>query len=79
MSSKENHKDEYDLEKNEVIKRYFKRIYTVLDESIRTKLLGLEVSKDELKQIIKNIGFLPKEKQEKYLKELMNYGNKEEK
>lgn len=79
MSSKENSKDEYNFEKDKVIKQYFKRIYTVLDDSIRAKLLRLEVSKDELKQILKYIGFLPKEKQEKYLNELMDYGKKEEK
>mgnify|MGYP006278776275 CR=1 FL=1 len=78
MSSRENTKDDYDFEKDEVIKRYFKRIYTILDESIRNKLLQLEISTEELKQILKYIGFLPKEKQEKYLKELMEHGNKEE-
>ena len=79
MNTKENQKDNYDFEKNNVIKRYFKRIYTVLDETTRKKLLQLDISTDELRQILKYIAFLPKEKQEKYLKELTQYGKNPQK
>jgi len=79
VNSKENQKEHYDFEKDEVIKRYFKRIYTVLDESIRAKLLQLEISTDELRQILKYIAFLPKEKQQKYLSELTSFEKKAQK
>jgi hypothetical protein len=79
VNTKENQKDNYDFEKNNVIKSYFKRIYTVLDETTRKKLLQLDISTDELRQILKYIAFLPKEKQETYLKELTQYGKKPQK
>lgn len=73
MNSEKDNKDPYDFEKEQVIQKYFKRIYTVLDKSVRNKLLQLDVTTDELKQILKYIGFLSKEKQERYIKELINH------
>ncbi len=68
LNSKEKDKD-YDFEKEEVVKRYFSKIYSVLDESVRGKLLQLNIPAQELKKIVKHIGFLPKKKQLIYLED----------
>ncbi|TXT54722.1 MAG: hypothetical protein BAJALOKI1v1_2120002 [Promethearchaeota archaeon] len=72
--------DDLEIERLEIIKRYFSRIYTVLPEEMRTRLLKLDISKDELKSILKRIAFLPKKKQQDFLEELINhYPEKEDK
>ncbi len=63
--------DDFNFEKLEIIKRYFSRIYTILSDEMRKKLLNLEISKKELKSISKRIAFLPEEKQKDFLEELL--------
>ena len=63
--------DEYGgFEKLEVVKRYFHRVFTVLPKDVREQLLKLNLSKDELKEVKKELAFLSEEKQKEFLKEL---------
>lgn len=71
MNASENNDDELNFEKLEIVKRYFSRIYTVLSDEMRKKLLNLDISKKELKSISKRIAFLPEEKQKEFLEELL--------
>lgn len=59
-----------DFEGVKEIKAYWKRIYSVLREDIREKLKCLNVSEEKKKFIIKELAFLSKKKQIKYLEEL---------
>lgn len=64
-----------------VVKRYFSRIFTVLSKETREKLNKLNISEDEKKRLIKDLGFLKKEKQTEYLEEfrsLFNHLKKEQ-
>jgi len=65
-------RDKFDFEKLDIIKRYFSRIYSVISKDVRNSLLKLDVSKKELKEILKAIAFLPEDKQKEFLKELMD-------
>ena len=67
MSSDENNGG---FEKLEVVKKYFHRIFTILSKEVRGELIKLNLSKDELKEIKKELAFLPEEKQIEFLKEL---------
>ena len=58
------------FEKLEIVKKYFGRIFNVLSEEVRKKLLKLQLSETELKEIKKELAFLPEEKQKEFLKEL---------
>jgi len=58
------------FEKLEVVKKYFHRIFTVLSKEVKEELMKLNLSKDELKEIKKELAFLPEEKQIEFLKEL---------
>ena len=58
------------FEKLEIIKRYFSRIFTILPKDTRERLLRLNLSKQELKDVRKELAFLPIEKQKDYLDEL---------
>ena len=58
------------FEKLEIIKRYFSRIFTILPKETRERLISLNLSKEELKEVKKEIAFLPIEKQNDYLDEL---------
>ena len=58
------------FEKLEVVKKYFYRIFTVLSKEVKEELMKLNLSKDELKEIKKELAFLPEEKQMEFLKEL---------
>jgi len=58
------------FEKLEVVKKYFYRIFTILSKEVRGELIKLNLSKDELKEIKKELAFLPEEKQIEFLKEL---------
>lgn len=62
--------DRINFEKLELVKKYFARIFVVLKKDIRRELLALNLTKDELREIKKEIVFLPEEKQKEYLKEL---------
>ncbi len=63
--------DGFDFEKLDIIKNYFSKIFSVLSEDIRDKLLKLKVSKEDLKSILKRIAFLPEEKQRLFIGELL--------
>lgn len=58
------------FEKLEIVKKYFGRIFNVLSEDVRKKLLKLQLSETELKEIKKELAFLPEEKQKEFLREL---------
>jgi len=58
------------FEKLEVVKKFFYRIFTVLSKEVKEELMKLNLSKDELKEIKKELAFLPEEKQIEFLKEL---------
>ncbi|MFX0136138.1 MAG: hypothetical protein ACFFDN_21035 [Candidatus Hodarchaeota archaeon] len=58
------------FEKLEIVKKYFGRIFNVLSKDVRTKLLMLQLSETELKEIKKELAFLPEEKQKEFLREL---------
>jgi hypothetical protein len=54
----------------DVIRRYFYRIFTVLSKDVREQLMNLNLSKDELKEVKKELAFLSEDKQKQFLKEL---------
>ena len=58
------------FDKLDLVKRYFSRIFNTLSKEIREEILDLELDKEELKEIKKELAFLPEEKQVEYLKEL---------
>ena len=58
------------FEKLDVIRRYFYRIFTVLSKDVREQLMNLNLSKDELKEVKKELAFLSEDKQKQFLKEL---------
>ena len=58
------------FEKIDAVKRYFYRIFTVLPKDIRVQLMNLNLSKEELKEVKKELAFLSEEKQKEFLKEL---------
>ncbi len=59
-----------DLEEISEIKKYFSRIFTVLPKEVRERLKNLDISKEKKKILKKEIAFLSKENQMKYLDEL---------
>ncbi|NHJ24004.1 MAG: hypothetical protein EAX89_05485 [Candidatus Lokiarchaeota archaeon] len=58
------------FEKLEIVKKYFLRIFTILPKDIRKRLLSLKLTKQEIKDVKKELAFLPEEKQREYLDEL---------
>ncbi len=62
--------NEKDLEEISEIKKYFSRIFTVLPKEVRERLKNLDISKEKKKILKKEIAFLSKENQMKYLDEL---------
>ncbi|MHA1479506.1 MAG: hypothetical protein ACTSPU_15030 [Promethearchaeota archaeon] len=60
------------FDKLDVVKRYFYRIFTVLSKDVREQLMNLNLPKDELKEVKKELAFLSVEKQKQFLKELAN-------
>ena len=63
--------DENNFEKFEIVKRYFARIFNVLSKEIRQELLNLDLTEEELKDVRKELGFLPVDQQKEYIKELI--------
>lgn len=62
-----------DLEKFEdldVVKKYFNRIFTVLDTKIRERLKDLNVSEEKKQILLKELAFLSDTKKNEYLDEL---------
>ena len=70
MSLISNDESNRGFEKLEVVKKYFYRIFTTLSKEVREELMKLNLSKDELKEIKKELAFLSEEKQIEFLKEL---------
>ena len=58
------------FEKLDIVKKYFQRIFTTLSKEIREELNNLDLDKDELKEIKRELAFLPEKKQMEYIKEL---------
>ena len=58
------------FEKLNVVKKYFAKIFNILSKDVRRQLLSLNIPKEELKEIKKELAFLPEEEQMKYLEEL---------
>ena len=58
------------FEKLDVVRRYFHRIFTVLSKDVREQLMDLNLSKDELKEVKRELSFLTEEKQKEFLEEL---------
>ena len=67
-----NNDENGDFDKLDVVKRYFSRIFSVLSKDVREQLMELNLSKDELKEVKKELAFLPEEQQKQFLKELAN-------
>ena len=59
------------FERLDVVKKYFQRIFTILSKEVREELMKLDLSKDELKEIKKELAFLTEKKQLEFLKELI--------
>lgn len=62
--------NEKELEEISEIKKYFSRIFTVIPKEIKDRLKTLNLSKEKRKILKKELGFLSKENQLKYLEEL---------
>ena len=60
------------FESIEIVKKYFLRIFSVLSKEVRQKFLDLNLSKEELKEVKRELAFLPEDKQIEYLEELTN-------
>jgi len=65
-----NNGKERGFDKLDVVKKYFQKIFTVMSKDVREQLMDLNLSKDELKEVKKELVFLPDEKQKEYLNEL---------
>jgi len=65
-----NNSKERGFEKLDVVKKYFQKIFTIMSKDVREQLMDLNLSKDELKEVKKELVFLPDEKQKDYLSEL---------
>ncbi|MFX1232910.1 MAG: hypothetical protein ACFFBY_00015 [Promethearchaeota archaeon] len=61
-------KDEKD---KKVVKEYFSKIFTVLSKEIRRQINDLKIPKKEKKDILKELAFLTKEEQAKYIEGLV--------
>lgn len=64
------------FEELEIVRKYFKQIFTVLDSKIREKLKNLNVTEEKKKILLKELAFLNDEKQNEYLDELYIIWNK---
>ena len=65
-----NNTKEGGFEKLDIIKKYFHKIFTVMSKDVREQLMDLNLSKDELKEVKKELAFLSDDKQKEYLNEL---------
>ena len=68
--------DQEKFEDLDVVKKYFNRIFTVLDAKIRERLKELNVSEEKRQIILKELAFLSEKKQDEYLDELFIIWNK---
>ncbi len=65
-----NNTKEGGFEKLDIVKKYFHKIFTVMSKDVREQLMDLNLSKDELKEVKKELAFLSDDKQKEYLNEL---------
>ena len=68
--------NEKNFEEIDIVKKYFSRIFTILDSKIRERLKKLNVSEEKKKILLKELAFLNDEKQNEYLDELFVIWNK---
>ncbi|KKL82851.1 hypothetical protein LCGC14_1980650 [marine sediment metagenome] len=57
------------IEEIKEIKKYFKRIYTIVSKDVLEMIENLNLSKKKKKAILRELAFLPEEEQLKYLDE----------
>jgi len=62
--------NEKNFEEISEIKKYFARIFTVLSKEVRDRLKDLDISKEKKKILKKELAFLSKKNQIKYLDEI---------
>lgn len=62
-------KDEKD---KELVKQYFSKIFTVLSKDIRKQIKDLDIPEEEKKDLLKELAYLTKEEQIKYIEALIN-------
>jgi hypothetical protein len=67
--------NEKNLEEISEIKKYFSRIFTVFPKEIRDRLKDLDIPKEKKKILKKELAFLSKENQFKYLDEIYRLYN----
>lgn len=65
--TKDNSKD---FEKVDVVKKYFSREFSVLSKEVREIFINLKLSPEEKKSVLKELAFLPEDKQKDFLEEL---------
>ena len=62
--------EEFNFEHDNLIKKYFSRIFTILKSDVREKLDNLDIIDKKKKKIKHELSFLPHEKQLQYLDEI---------
>ncbi|MFX1382155.1 MAG: hypothetical protein ACFFBP_06885 [Promethearchaeota archaeon] len=65
-------KEDFELEKSGIVKKYFSRIFTTLKSDIRDRINELDIEEKKKKKIKKEFAFLPHDKQVEYLEEISN-------
>ena len=60
----------------EIVEKYFLKIFNVLSEKIRRKILELNIPEKDKREILKEFAYLTEEEQEKYLNELFELNRK---
>lgn len=61
-----------DKKDKKLVKKYFSKIFTILSKDIKEKIKDLNLSRKEKKEILKELAFLSKEKQIKYIDAVVN-------
>jgi hypothetical protein len=54
------------------VTKYFSKIFNILSKDIKAQIEDLDLSKKERKEILKELAFLSKEKQVKYIDAVVN-------
>ncbi|TFG00626.1 MAG: zinc ribbon domain-containing protein [Promethearchaeota archaeon] len=61
-----------DKKDKKLVKKYFSKIFTILSKDIKEKIKDLDLSKKEKKEILRELAFLSREKQVKYINAVVN-------
>ena len=61
-------KDEKD---KKLVREYFSKIFSVLSKDLRKQIKDLNIPKEERKELLKELAFLNKQEQEKYIKTIV--------